>query len=71
MWVRFPPGSPFSIDAQARGKGGDALAEAVMPPLTRKYGQWDFFKEKAKSNIVETDAELRGKKRTPQAAMEK
>jgi hypothetical protein len=58
-------------DAQAQGKEGDALFDAVMPSLTEKYGHWDFFKEKAKSNIVETDAELRGKKRTPQAAMEK
>ena len=54
-------------DAQAQGKTGDALAETVLPALTEKYGQWDFFKYLAKPNILETDAELSGKKRIPQA----
>ncbi len=58
-------------DAQAQGKSGDALAEAVMPALTEKYGQWVFFKDLAKPNILDTDAELRGKKRVPQAEMGK
>jgi cyclase len=58
-------------DAQAQGKSSDALAEAVMPPLAEKYGQWDFFKLMAKPNILQTDAELSGKKRIPQAQMGK
>ena len=53
-------------DAQAQGKSGNALAEAVMPPLTEKYGHWDFFKYLAERNVLETDAELSGKKRIPQ-----
>jgi cyclase len=52
-------------DAQAQGKTGDALAETVMPALTEKYGQWDFFKYLAKPNILDTSAELSGKKRIP------
>jgi cyclase len=54
-------------DAQAQGKTGDALAETVVPALTEKYGQWDAFKYFAKPNILDTDAELSGKKRIPQA----
>lgn len=54
-------------DAQAQGQSGDALADVVMPTLTAKYGQWDFFKYLARPNIFETDAELSGKKRIPQA----
>ena len=34
-------------------------------------GQWVFFKDLAKPNILDTDAELRGKKRIPQAEMGK
>jgi cyclase len=52
-------------DAQAQGKSTDAVVEAVMPALTAKYGQWDFFKYLARPNILETDAELRGQKRIP------
>jgi cyclase len=54
-------------DAQAQGKSGDALADTVMPALAEKYGQWDFFKIMAKPNIVQTEAELSGTKRIPQA----
>lgn len=54
-------------DAQAQGKSGDALAEAVMPAVTDKYGQWDFFKYLAKPNILDMEAELSGKKKIPQA----
>jgi glyoxylase-like metal-dependent hydrolase (beta-lactamase superfamily II) len=56
-------------DAQAQGRSGDPLAEAVMPALTEKYGQWDVFKYLAKPNILQTEAELSGKKRIPQAEM--
>src|SRR5207247_267780 len=31
-------------DAQAQRKSGEALADAVMPALSDKYGRWDFFK---------------------------
>jgi cyclase len=54
-------------DAQAQGTSGNALAEAVLPTLREKYGEWDFFTFLAQPNILETDAELRGKKRIPQA----
>jgi glyoxylase-like metal-dependent hydrolase (beta-lactamase superfamily II) len=54
-------------EAQAQGRSGDALAEAVMPALTDRYGQWDFFNYLARLNILETDAELSGKKRIPRA----
>lgn len=54
-------------DARSQGKSGNALVEAVIPPLTGKYGQWDSFTYLAPSNILETDAELSGKKKIPQA----
>jgi hypothetical protein len=54
-------------EAQAQGKSGNALVEAILPTLTEKYGQWDFFKYFAQPNILETDAEMSGKKRIPQA----
>jgi hypothetical protein len=58
-------------DAQAQGKSGDAVVQAAMPTLTEKYGQWDFFKLLAERNILDTDAELSGKKRIPQAQLAK
>jgi hypothetical protein len=54
-------------DAQAVGKSGEALAEAVMPGLSDKYSRWDGFEGAARPSILETDAELSGKKRIPQA----
>src|SRR2546428_144443 len=54
-------------DAQALRKSGEALADAVMPALSDKYNRWDFFKYLARPNNLETDAELSGKKRIPQA----
>jgi glyoxylase-like metal-dependent hydrolase (beta-lactamase superfamily II) len=54
-------------DAQALRKSGEALADAVMPALSDKYSAWDSFKYFARPNILETDAELSGKKRIPQA----
>ena len=35
-----------------------------MPALREKYGHMEFF-EHAKQNVLETDAELTGKKRLP------
>ena len=48
------------------GKTGDDLVNAVMPGLEGKYGQWNFFKYFAKSNIIDTAAEWTGTKRRPQ-----
>jgi glyoxylase-like metal-dependent hydrolase (beta-lactamase superfamily II) len=54
-------------DAQAMRKSGEALADAVMPALSDNYSRWGYFKYLARLNILETDAELSGKKRIPQA----
>ncbi len=51
--------------AQADGKSGDALVEAVMPALKEKYGTWSFFAGLAKPDILLTAQELTGKKRLP------
>ena len=48
------------------GKTGDALVNAVLPELTEKYGKWDFFEYFAKTDILNTAAELRGDKKIPQ-----
>jgi cyclase len=48
------------------GKTGDALVNAVLPALTEKYGKWDFFQDFAKTDILNTAAELRGDKKIPQ-----
>jgi glyoxylase-like metal-dependent hydrolase (beta-lactamase superfamily II) len=53
-------------EARARGQSGDALVAAVMSALSGKYSRWDGFKYLARPNILETDAELSGKKRIPQ-----
>jgi cyclase len=53
-------------EARARGQSGEALADAVMPALAAKYGSWEAFKYLARLNLLETDAELSGKKRIPQ-----
>jgi cyclase len=55
-------------DARAGGKSGDAIAQAVMPALTEKYGHWGLFEYLAPRNIAEADAEQSGKKRIPQAS---
>jgi cyclase len=54
-------------DAQTLRESDEALADAVMPALSDKYNHWDSFKDLARLNILETDAELTGKKRIPQA----
>jgi cyclase len=48
------------------GRSSDALVNAVLPQLTAEYGKWDFFKEFAKPDILNTAAELRGDKKIPQ-----
>jgi cyclase len=52
-------------DAQAVGKSGEAVADAVLPALSNRYGRWDAFEGAARPSILETDAELRGTKRIP------
>lgn len=54
-------------DAQAAGMSAEALADAVIPRLSDRYSRWNGFEYAARPNILETDAELRGKKRIPQA----
>jgi hypothetical protein len=58
-------------DAQAQGKSGDGLAEAVIPALTKQYGDLEFFTSGAKRNILQIEAELNGKKKIPQAVAAK
>ena len=55
-------------EARARGQSGEALADAVLRALATRYANWDAFKYLARPNILETDAELSGKKRIPQPA---
>jgi cyclase len=55
-------------DAQALRQSGEALADSVLFALSDKYDGWDSFKVLARRNILETDAELVGKKRIPQPA---
>jgi len=52
-------------EAQVQGMSGDAVVKSVLPALTTKYGQWDFFMYLVERNILDTDAELSGKKTTP------
>lgn len=54
-------------DAQTAGTSGEALADAVMPKLSDRYRRWNGFEYAARTNILETDAELHGKKRIPKA----
>ena len=51
--------------AQAAGKSGTEVVDAVLPNLQTKYGTWEFFKYFAKSNIADTAKELKGEKRIP------
>ncbi len=51
--------------AMAAGRSGDSLVESVLPRLREDYGDWAFFGHFAKDNVVQTEAEERGVKRTP------
>ena len=51
--------------AQAQGKSGQGLVDAVQPELQSKYGGWGFFKNFAQRNIEQTAAELTGQKKIP------
>jgi glyoxylase-like metal-dependent hydrolase (beta-lactamase superfamily II) len=50
------------------GKEGDALTQAILPDLQKKYGTWDFFSYFAKPDIQDMAAELRGVKTVPRPA---
>ena len=52
--------------AQSLGKSGETLADAVMPTLREKYEPWNGFADVARGNVLETAAELSGRKRIPQ-----
>jgi glyoxylase-like metal-dependent hydrolase (beta-lactamase superfamily II) len=54
--------------AKKDGKSGTALMDAVLPQLKQKYGSWQFFDYFSKTNISDTEAELKGTKRIPVAA---
>jgi cyclase len=56
--------------AQAQGKTGSALVEAVSAELQPKYGSWGFYKSFIARNIEQTAAELAGTKRIPLTASE-
>ena len=52
-------------EAVAQGQAGDAVVAGVMPALKERYGHMEFFDGIAKQNVLETDAELHGRKRIP------
>ncbi|HUX67217.1 MAG TPA: MBL fold metallo-hydrolase [Terriglobales bacterium] len=54
--------------ARARGLSGDVLAAALRPRFQAQYGGWGFFDHFIRLNLLQTDAELAGRKRIPQPA---
>jgi cyclase len=52
------------------GLSGDALVNASLPQIQKKYGSWDFFDHFSKRNIADMEKELRGTKKVPQPADE-
>jgi glyoxylase-like metal-dependent hydrolase (beta-lactamase superfamily II) len=59
-WLRETVQKELSV-----GKQGDALVAAVMPELQQKYGDWGFFQDFSRSDILDMGAELQGSKRFP------
>jgi len=51
--------------ARAEGRNGDAVVDAVLPDLKRRFRRWPFIDAVARDNILQTEAELRGTKRVP------
>jgi cyclase len=51
--------------AQAAGKSGDAVVEAVLPGIRTKYGDWAFLDDYARDDIRQTTEELSGHKKIP------
>ena len=58
-------------EGQKQGKPDDALIETVLPVLSEKYRDWNFFTYVAKPNILDVSAELEGTKRIPPVDMPK
>src|SRR5437588_5283027 len=56
--------------AQAAGKSGQELTDAVTAELEPKYGSWGFYKNFLQRNITQTADELAGKKKIPIASTE-
>ncbi|MDE3155504.1 MAG: MBL fold metallo-hydrolase [Acidobacteriota bacterium] len=52
-------------DGLATGKRGQALVDALAPAFRSQYGTWGFFEHFLTPNILQTAAELQGKKRLP------
>lgn len=51
--------------AQAEGKSGAALVDAVLPALRSAHGSWAFFDDYARDDITQTADELSGRKKLP------
>jgi cyclase len=49
----------------AAGRRGQALVDTLAPAFRRQYGAWGFFEHFLTPNILQTAAELQGKKRLP------
>lgn len=56
--------------AQAAGKSGDAVVDAVLPGLQEKYGSWGAFAFFSKPDILRTAEEMSGQKKLPSPAAE-
>src|SRR5262249_18870864 len=57
--------------AQAGGKSGQELVNAVTEELKEKYGQWGFFDHFVERNIQQTADELIGHKKVPVPSLDK
>src|SRR5215468_5005103 len=57
--------------AQAGGKSGQELVDAVSAELKEKYGQWGFFTNFINRNIQQTADELAGHKKVPVPSLDK
>ena len=57
--------------AQAGGKSGQELVDAVTAELKEKYGQWGFFDHFVGRNIQQTADELAGHKKVPVPSLDK
>jgi glyoxylase-like metal-dependent hydrolase (beta-lactamase superfamily II) len=51
--------------AQAEGKSGKTLVEAVLPGIHSRYENWAFFEDYARDDILQTGDELAGHKKVP------
>jgi cyclase len=54
--------------ARAAGDSGPTLAEAVVPELEARYGDWSYFQHFVRRNVEQTEAELAGTKKRPRPA---